>query len=463
MANRIAGAAVHGGRFTIGLFGDSTTAGADNCIYDAWPYGVERQFVPIFAAAKLNFSMRNAGHNGGWKVGQQLACFRGILGEEVDVAILAAPYVKVPGETILEFVRRSLLSGTLPFIGTPDKSIPYLSSESLREYARFGVAQGVDFTKTYVDHWWPLVEKHDDGLWGRPDDGLCHIEATRSGSAAVIARNWHPGPIGHQFLQDIFSFWIADAAGLAMDNIMKAIRDSKGSLIPLRDKWPVRPRIEVSNLPKLDTICKARRGSSTEWDRLCGPVGSIPFGPCLAGPTPKWGPTNQTAWAVKNGAPQWGDDNGWTSPWTVNRIGRSHKNIKFGPPEPVTSCRYHCFGIQTVPFTFELNRSVASCWGVDYNDALEVTKPGGWITMSLPTKKMTLGAISICGHKETRGNPTVRLKGAQFNQEFKALKWDQLSGNCATITEQLPAKTLNGELFLAIGATHSRINYVMAE
>ena len=84
LVKRFAAALVHGGDLVAGVLGDSTTAGADNCIYDAWPYGLERQLVPLFAAAKVDFKMRNAGHNGGLSLVPQLACARGILGEGVD-------------------------------------------------------------------------------------------------------------------------------------------------------------------------------------------------------------------------------------------------------------------------------------------------------------------------------------------------------------------------------------------
>lgn len=47
---RFAAALVHGGDLVAGVLGDSTTAGADNCIYDAWPYGLERQVGCPWAA-----------------------------------------------------------------------------------------------------------------------------------------------------------------------------------------------------------------------------------------------------------------------------------------------------------------------------------------------------------------------------------------------------------------------------
>ena len=46
--------------------GDSTVAGQDNCAFDSWPRGLARHLVPMFAAAGVNVTVRNVGHNGGW-------------------------------------------------------------------------------------------------------------------------------------------------------------------------------------------------------------------------------------------------------------------------------------------------------------------------------------------------------------------------------------------------------------
>ena len=54
-------AMVHGDRpFVIGVLGDSTAAGADNCYYDAWPRQLERLLAPLVAAAGgLKLEVRN--------------------------------------------------------------------------------------------------------------------------------------------------------------------------------------------------------------------------------------------------------------------------------------------------------------------------------------------------------------------------------------------------------------------
>ena len=41
--------------------------------------------------------------------------------------------------------------------------------------------------------------------WGRVGDGLCHVKSTRSGSAPVAYRNWHPGPSLHENHADILA------------------------------------------------------------------------------------------------------------------------------------------------------------------------------------------------------------------------------------------------------------------
>ena len=53
------------------FFGDSVTAGQDNCFFDAWPVQLQRQLAPLFAAAGLEFEVRLHAFNGGYDVSHE--------------------------------------------------------------------------------------------------------------------------------------------------------------------------------------------------------------------------------------------------------------------------------------------------------------------------------------------------------------------------------------------------------
>jgi hypothetical protein len=65
LARRFAASLIRGGSFVLAGNGDSTMAGADNCYYDNFLSVIERQLKPLLASAKVDFSIRNCGHNGG--------------------------------------------------------------------------------------------------------------------------------------------------------------------------------------------------------------------------------------------------------------------------------------------------------------------------------------------------------------------------------------------------------------
>lgn len=123
LSQKFAAGLVHGGGFVIGTMGDSTVAGQDNCAFDAWPYGVERQLTPLLLAAGVNLTVRNVGHNGGWATNPQLTCSGNLVGNDADLVIYSGPYVKPSGQTWahLQFVRRTLLAGAIPLVASGDK------------------------------------------------------------------------------------------------------------------------------------------------------------------------------------------------------------------------------------------------------------------------------------------------------------------------------------------------------
>jgi hypothetical protein len=185
LANRFAAAFIRGESIVVGAIGDSTLAGADNCYYDNWLSTLERQLKPFFAAGMVDFTTRNVGHNGGFKSLGQVSCVKGLLGD-VDIAFAYYPFVR-PGERGSSpamayelFIRRALSSGVLPHVMDYDAAL-------FQEYGQFGTGFGCGFSVASDTVWYPPLGR---AHWGRVGDGLCHVAKTRSGSAAVMHRNW---------------------------------------------------------------------------------------------------------------------------------------------------------------------------------------------------------------------------------------------------------------------------------
>ena len=241
MTKKFAAAFVHGGRFVIGSVGDSTLAGADNCYFDAWTNGLRRQLYPLFGAGFVELEVRNGGHNGGLPTDPQLACIKSIAGADVDMILHQAPFVTSTGPFVEDMVRRALIEN-----GAITQSCTDNGEEFLGMYAPYGYSTG-----TLVEgqarrtHWYPSAGKSN---WGRVGDGICHTNFTRSGSIAVAQRNWHPGPLGHQQIQDAYVFQWSEAIIGALVEIETAVEDGL-SLDQMKMRWPRRTPVDPGSLP----------------------------------------------------------------------------------------------------------------------------------------------------------------------------------------------------------------------
>ena len=85
-------------------------------------------------------------------------------------------------------------------------------------------------------------------VWGEVGDGI--HQTTRYGESAnearksslgVVFRNWHPGPLGLQYIADLTSFLLLRATVKALDEI---IADPKAA----KAKWPKAP-FPMSGIP----------------------------------------------------------------------------------------------------------------------------------------------------------------------------------------------------------------------
>jgi hypothetical protein len=227
-------------KVSFGVFGDSVTAAQDNCFYDAWPNALQRQLAPLFKAAGLEFEVRMHAFNGGYDISfEAAACMGAALGADVDLVAAYLPFVvgSVPNAAAESIVRSALRAGALPSVQWPGYSHSYVDAAGktcvdaagdshscaksggrdvnaengfdLDDYYEYGATAflgsgstvlegnaGHQFHNAYgneVDqaYWGPHLGQF---FWGQPGNGLCKMK-TRSGSSAVIARNWHGGPL----------------------------------------------------------------------------------------------------------------------------------------------------------------------------------------------------------------------------------------------------------------------------
>ena len=157
-----------------------------------------------------------------------MVCANSIAGADADFIIQSSPFVHPDGkaDTVLEdMTRRAILGGVIVNIATDVMDL-------WQTYSKWGMTNGGRYVgNPYGYMWYPGLGKSN---WGRIGDALCHVSATRSGSAAVMSRNWHPGPLGHQGDQDSRVFLWADAAIMALDDVIAGLKETGGKTGPLK-------------------------------------------------------------------------------------------------------------------------------------------------------------------------------------------------------------------------------------
>ena len=170
----------------IGILGDSVSSGTDNCYYDAWPEQFRRQMAPLFGSMGLKLSIRNAAKNGGWLLDPQMLCANDMLGGSdrpngvgLDFILQLNLFVKAEAIDAEHLIRRALFgkSHTLIAINAQD------GMDAGKFTERYASA-GLIITSEPSSYWFPRMQS----------DGFCRI-ATRAGSAPVVKRNWHWGPL----------------------------------------------------------------------------------------------------------------------------------------------------------------------------------------------------------------------------------------------------------------------------
>lgn len=326
--------------------------------------------------------------------------------EDADLAIISFPYVHPTNEEASYelFLRRALAGGTIPNIGGNSHHRTY--SWLVPAYARFGVTAGPEGYGGYTTNrgiWWPPANGH--GTWGRIGDGMCHTDFTRSGSAPVHSRNWHPGPQGHQAMADRFLFLYMTAIIQALEMIKTDIADSGGELAPLLKNYKGREEVQrsVEHWPEPAVNCKQLCSNPNnyapfddrKWDHplpppcatLCPQKGQLSgldqsFPTCLSILRPVFGRVTWKDWIVAEASTGYqlevGDPRSNLGPTGFSSIGTAET------PRPESQCT-HLDSIETLKI------------GADGPVVLRVPKE--------LLKRGIVGACVMCNGKDVVGTP----------------------------------------------------------
>lgn len=219
----------------VGVLGDSVTSGTDNCYYDAWPEALRRQLAPLLGAMGVALEVRNAAKNGGWNLASQFLCAHDMLGaadlgdKGLDFLFITNPFVKATPIDAEHLIRRALLGRPHTVVSMTHQKTD-ANEEILAAYAGAGFSFATpwldapselliptenDKKKNKYKFWFPNQKK---APWGMPDNGFCHL-TTRAGSAPIVNRNWHWGPMVHQTYADAYALLLSRAARQAIDDL----------------------------------------------------------------------------------------------------------------------------------------------------------------------------------------------------------------------------------------------------
>ncbi|CAB9497032.1 expressed unknown protein [Seminavis robusta] len=242
----------HQSVFKIGVIGSSVAAGHDNCAYDNYQHQLERTFSPIWEAAGMKLEIQNAGQGGscGDSHKNQVWCIQQNVSPDSDIVHYSWSYFEVGDDMDGRKEREKLVRWTqlLPnsppvhlvnvlfeeaCLGQQEGGNPHENEmfEAYQEYGynafcmRYAIASG--------QYQWkrgdPIFEgQHSgDGLHNTTRYGLNETNAERRESLGVILRNWHPGPLGFQYISDALAYSYTTAMLAALDRIEAVMATKK--------------------------------------------------------------------------------------------------------------------------------------------------------------------------------------------------------------------------------------------
>ncbi|GBG31664.1 Hypothetical Protein FCC1311_078892 [Hondaea fermentalgiana] len=432
MARKIAEALVDPTQksFVIGVIGSSVAAGHDNCFYDCYEKQMERTWSSVWEAAGMKLEVRNAGQGGGCgdTYKNQIWCLKQTAGQDIDVAHYTWTYFesrdRYPYHEV--FARNALLlpKHPVPQIWNTGPGSCYGDSPLPKAYAKFGftylcLEKGLKSGGIYPGKKWGVV---GDGYHNTTRYGEKLDDEERRNSLGVVFRNWHPGPLGFQYISDAFVYRYAEATLDALDMIEEALES---------DSDPVetfaRPIYTASDLPKpqncIEKFCPMDEPSE------CLNLEEPTFGFHGASPASASDDLNLYAKAKQN--------------WATFRNDRgpnymvSKSDIKYMKRDPSLQCTFpdHCAGFQ-------------GSWD------------SGTLAFRLP--KMSMGVISVCfccGKKsgidfleQYKDWVDFELDGEHKLDKSKFFAGKGFGEKCVTVMDEWPngLSNNNGHFYLGV-------------
>lgn len=374
-------------KFTIGTIGSSVAAGHDNCHYDSYESQLERTLTPIFAAAKMDLQVQNAGEGGGCGDSHknQVFCVTQNLSPDVDIIHYSWTYFEKGGaeEQREQLVRWAQLMPRRPMVhhlvarGKANTceadSVPNVELD--RTYARYGYNAFCIQTGLYFGgHDYDTEMANDINRFGWQHTGDGYHNTTRYGeelpdddprkeSLGVVYRNWHPGPLGFQIASDAFAYVYISGLLLALDIIEEDMESGVNVFERWFDTSAGRQR-QLLQLPPLESMPEPL---------FCHPLYcSTPHPPsCLNYELPTFGPAGINIDLVTDDWSLWHEPNKWN--YMVGKVDTKIFKEK-GDPAWYEKCTH-----------------LDACGGITTGG-----KGTGMIVYDLPVEQMTAGLVVIC-------------------------------------------------------------------
>lgn len=395
-------------KFTIGTIGSSVAAGHDNCHFDSYESQLERTLTPIFAAAKIDLQVQNAGEGGGCGDNHknQVFCVTQNLSPDVDIIHYSWTYFEKEGA---EEQREQLVRWAQRMPRRP--MVHHLVARGKANTCEADSKENVALDQTYASYAYNAFciqtglyfGGHDydteaaNGInrfgWQHQGDG--YHNTTRYGeelpdddprkvSLGAVYRNWHPGPLGFQIASDAFAYVYVSGLILALDiieedmesgtNVFERWFNAKGRRVLVADEGDQQDghsshpadvvQRELLQLPPLENMPDPI---------FCNPIYcSTPHPPrCLNYELPTFGPAGINVDSVTDDWTLWHEPNNWN--YMVGKVDIAIFKKK-DDPEWYEKCAH-----------------LDACGGMTTS-----SRRAGEIVYDLPVEHMTAGLVVIC-------------------------------------------------------------------
>ena len=387
-------------KFTIGTIGSSVAAGHDNCHYDSYESQLERTLTPIFAAAKMDLQVQNAGEGGGCGDSHknQVFCVAQNLSPDVDIIHYSWTYFEKGGaeEQREQLVRWAQHMPRRPMVHHlvargKANTCEADSAENValdRTYALYGYNAFCIQTGLYFGgHDYDTEIANDQNRFGWQNHGDGYHNTTRYGEAlpdddprkeslGVVYRNWHPGPLGFQIASDAFAYVYISGLLLALDiieedmdsgaNVFERWFDTSAGrrVLDVEEEDRQAGQRQLLQLPRLEKMPDPH---------FCHPLYcNTPHPPsCLNYELPTFGPAGIPVDSVTDDWSLWHEPNKWN--YMVGKVDIA------------------IFKKKNDPEWFEKCTHLDACGGMTTSG-----KGTGKIVYDLPVEQMTAGLVVIC-------------------------------------------------------------------